>query len=448
MNSMDYTERLTNVTVLGAAGKMGSGILLLLGMEMADLKLKPGGENRNFVLNAMDISSEALPGLMKYLRSQVLKAAEKKTVLLRQLYANRRDLIENSEVIEAYVNEVLELVRPVTRLEAAYDSHLIFEAVAENTELKTKIFKQIDANNPHHPWFFTNTSSIPIGGLNSDAKLEGRILGFHFYNPPAVQKLVEIITIPENTEEMVEFAEQLASNLRKIVVKSNDVAGFIGNGHFIRDALYGIAEAERLSKDMPLHQAIYAINKIGQDYLMRPMGIFQLIDYVGVDVVRFIMMVMNPYMEEEDLHSDLLDQLYDKGIKGGQNADGSQKNGILQYEKGRAVGVYSLEKEDYIPFSDFAAKTDEWLGLLPSVVMPWKNLVRSTNKNVVVETVFAAYKKCDDPGCKLALDYARRSREIGRQLLETHVATSSDDVNTVLMTGFFHAYGPINEFVI
>jgi len=112
---------------------------------------------------------------------------------------------------------------------------------------------------------------------------------------------------------------------------------------------------------------------------MRPMGIFQLIDYVGVDVVRFIMMVMNPYMEEEDLHSDLLDQLYDKGIKGGQNADGSQKNGILQYEKGRAVGVYSLEKEDYIPFSDFAAKTDEWLGLLPSVVMPWKNLVRSTN---------------------------------------------------------------------
>jgi len=62
--------------------------------------------------------------------------------------------------------------------------------------------------------------------------------------------------------------------------------------------------------------------------------------------------------------------------------------------------------------------------------------------------VVVAYKKCDDPGCKLALDYARRSREIGRQLLETHVATSSDDVNTVLMTGFFHAYGPINEFVI
>jgi len=59
--------------------------VLGVGMEMADLKLKPGGENRNFVLNAMDISSAALPGLMKYLRIQVLKDAEKKTLMLRQL---------------------------------------------------------------------------------------------------------------------------------------------------------------------------------------------------------------------------------------------------------------------------------------------------------------------------------------------------------------------------
>ncbi|GAB1404766.1 MAG: 3-hydroxyacyl-CoA dehydrogenase family protein [Lentimicrobiaceae bacterium] len=445
---MDYTERLTNVTVLGAAGKMGSGILLLVALEMADLKLKPGNEKRNFVLNAMDISSEALPGLMKYLRSQVLKAAEKKSVLLRQLYANRHDLIENSEIIEAYVNEVLELVRPVTRIEAAYDSFLVFEAVAENPELKVRMFRQIDSNNTNKPLFFTNTSSIPIGGLNTDAGLEGRILGFHFYNPPAVQKLVELITIPENSEEMVKFAEQLASNLRKIVVRSNDVAGFIGNGHFMRDALYGIEQAMRLAKDMPLHEAIYAINKIGQDYLMRPMGIFQLIDYVGIDVVRFIMMVMNPYMKDENLHSQLLDDYYNKGIKGGQNADGTQKNGFFRYEKGRPTAVYSMDKEDYIPFTGFAAKTDEWLGLVPSVVMPWKNLVRSANRNAIVETVFAAYKKCNDPGCQLALDYARRSREIGRKLLEDHVALSSDDVNTVLMTGFFHAYGPINEFVI
>ena len=445
---MDYTQRLTNVSVLGAAGKMGSGILLLSAMEVADQMLKPENKGHHFVVNAIDVTSSALPGLMLYIREQVLKTAEKKTVQLRSLYADRAELIENSEVIDAYVDDVMSLIRPGTRIEAAYDSTLVFEAVSENASLKTKLFSQINENNPNKPWFFTNTSSVPIGGLNTSAKLEGRILGFHFYNPPAVQKLVELITIDENTEEMKAFAQQLAKNMRKVVVSSNDIAGFIGNGHFMRDALYGIAEAEKLSAEMPLHEAIYAINRVTQDYLMRPMGIFQLIDYVGVDVVRFIMNVMNPYMPEENLHSDLLDALFAKEIKGGQFANGSQKDGILKYEKGRAVGVYSLEKGKYILFDEYASRVNDWLGILPSVVLQWKNLVKSPDKNVIVEAVFAAYKRSNERGCNLALDYARRSRDIGRQLLSTGVALSIEDVNTVMLTGFFHAYGPVNDYVI
>ena len=80
---MKYEERLQNVAVLGAAGKMGSGILLLTALEMADLSLKPEGKGKKFVIHAIDISDEALKGLMKYLRAQVLKAAEKKIVALR-----------------------------------------------------------------------------------------------------------------------------------------------------------------------------------------------------------------------------------------------------------------------------------------------------------------------------------------------------------------------------
>jgi 3-hydroxyacyl-CoA dehydrogenase len=445
---MSYNERISNISVLGAAGKMGSGILLLSAMEAADQMMKPENKGHHYVVNAIDVTSSALPGLMQYIRVQVLKAAEKKTVQLRSVYADRAELIENADVINAYVDDVMSLIRPGTRIEAAYDSTLVFEAVSENAALKIKLFTQINENNSHKPWFFTNTSSVPIGGLNTDAKLEGRILGFHFYNPPAIQKLVELITIKENPEEMKDFAQQLAKNMRKVVVSSNDIAGFIGNGHFMRDALYGIAKAEKLSAEMPLHEAIYAINRITQDYLMRPMGIFQLIDYVGVDVVRFIMNVMNPYMPEEDLHSDLLDTLFAKDIKGGQFANGSQKDGILKYEKGRPVGVYSLEKGDYIMFDAYASRVSDWLGIFPSVVLQWKNLVKSPDKNVIVETVFAAFKKSNDRGCTLALDYARRSCEIGRQLFKMGVAGSVEDVNTVMLTGFFHAYGPVNDYVI
>ncbi|MBK7215303.1 MAG: 3-hydroxyacyl-CoA dehydrogenase family protein [Bacteroidales bacterium] len=444
---MDYSSRLQKVSVLGAAGKMGSGILLLTALEMADLMLKPENRDKVFVLNAIDTSDEGLKGLMKYIRNQVIKAAEKKTVQLRKLYADREDLIENGEIIEAYVADVLSVIRPVTRLEAAYDSALVFEAVSENQALKEKIFRQINENSNAGPWFFTNTSSVPIGLLNTNAGLGGRILGFHFYNPPAVQKLVELITIAENPAEMVEFAGLFAKNLRKTLVPSNDVAGFIGNGHFMRDALFGIQEAERLAKEMPLHEAIYLVDRITRDFLMRPMGIFQLIDYVGLDVVQFILRVMQPHMNGEALHSSLLDEFVLGGVKGGQFSDGSQKDGFFSYAKGKPVSVFSKEKNSYISLADFSAQADTWAGEVPASALPWKNLVKLGDKDSFLQTYFKTLGAMQTKGAALATGYFLNSRSIALKLVSDGVARSEGDVNTVLLTGFFHAYGPINNYL-
>lgn len=442
---MTYEERLQNVTVLGAAGKMGSGILLLTALEMADLMLKPGNKDKTYVLNAMDLSDEGLAGLVKYLRAQILKIAEKKTVMLRKIYQDRNDLIENSDIIEQYIIDVTSIVRPTTRLEAAYESNLIFEAVNENKDLKVKIFKQIDENNDHKPWYFTNTSSVPINILDREAQLGGRVLGFHFYNPPAVQKLVELIWTSQTLREAIDFAHEYAKNLKKVVVPSNDFAGFIGNGHFMRDALHGITQAEKLSAEMSMPEAIYAVNKITQDFLIRPMGIFQLIDYVGIDVVRFIMGVMNPFLENENLHSPLLDKLFDEGVKGGQNSDGSQKDGFLKYEKGRPVAVIDPDTKTYVGFDNFK-KIDEKIGNTPDPELVWKRVVRMKNKEEVLANFYQEMKSMNTPGAEIALAYGRKSNEIGKGLVNDKVAHSEEDVNTVLLTGFFHAYGPINNF--
>jgi 3-hydroxyacyl-CoA dehydrogenase len=433
--------------VLGAAGKMGSGILLLTAVEMANLSLKPENKGKTFVLNAIDLSEEGLAGLMKYLRVQVKKIAEKKMVWLREVYADRKDLIENGEIIDEYIFDVMNIVRPVTTMESAYGSNLIFEAIAENQGLKVKIFSQIDQNNPNKPWYFTNTSSIPIHVLDEEAKLEGRILGFHFYNPPAVQRLVELITIDANGDDMKEFAMAYAKSMRKVVVPSNDFAGFIGNGHFMRDSLHGIAEAEKLMKDFSFTEAIYMVNKVSQDFLVRPMGIFQLIDYVGIDVVRFIMAVMNPWHKDEDLHSDLLDKLFDMGVKGGQNSDGSQKNGFLKYEKGRPVGIYDPDKKDYVMMEEFAAKCNEHLGPLPESWKPWKAVNFSKKKAELLEAYFNDLNNAKTVGASLAKAYNTRSNEIGKGLVARGVGHNDDDVNTVMLTGFFHAYGPINNYL-
>ena len=74
---MTYDERMQKVSVLGAAGKMGSGILLLTAVEMCNLSLKPENRGKSFVLYAIDISEEGLNGLMKYLKVQIRRIAEK-----------------------------------------------------------------------------------------------------------------------------------------------------------------------------------------------------------------------------------------------------------------------------------------------------------------------------------------------------------------------------------
>jgi len=190
---MNYNERMQKVAVLGAAGKMGSGILLLNAVEAADLSLLPENKGKTFLVYAIDVSEEALTGLINYVRAQVLKIAEKKINWIREIYKDRMDLCENGEMIEEYINHVMSLIRPTTLIEAANNANCIFEAIKEDPDLKVSIFKKINENNPNQPWFFTNTSSIPIQYLNEHANLNGRIIGYHFYNPPAVQKLVELI---------------------------------------------------------------------------------------------------------------------------------------------------------------------------------------------------------------------------------------------------------------
>lgn len=444
---MEHDDRFQNVTVVGAAGKMGSGILLLTALEMADQRLKPENTDKYYILYALDVSQKALTGLMGYVRSQVLKAAEKKTVQLRKIYSHRRDLIENSEIIDQYINDVMSIIRPVTTISSAYESDLVFEAASENPELKVRILSDIDRNNPNKPWFFTNTSSIPISYLEKEAGIEGRVLGVHFYNPPAVQKLVEVIKSDKTLPELADFASRFIKNLRKIEVPSNDFAGFIGNGHFMRDAIHGMNVAVKLTSEVSFPEAVYMVNKVSQDFLIRPMGIFQLIDYVGIDVCQYIMKVMHPYVKDEDIHSPLLDKYLELGVKGGQNSDGSQKDGFLKYEKGRISGVYDPDRKEYVPVNELAAVCDTLLGEPPASVVPWKIAVANPKKDEFFKAYFKDMINMDTKGALMAKAYLLRSKEIGEKLVSDKVAFSEKDVNTVLLTGFFHAYGPINNYL-
>jgi 3-hydroxyacyl-CoA dehydrogenase len=445
---MDLDTRLERVAVLGAAGKMGSGIALLLAAEMAKQRLKPENAGRTYVLHLVDVDDKALTGLLGYLRAQLTKIAEKSIVELRGLYEDRKDLIENYDIISAFVDDALTAVRASTTLESVAGSRLIFEAIIEDKDVKIDVLKKIDAICPD-ACYLTNTSSIPIRVLDDGVGLGGRIIGYHFYNPPAVQRLLELITSKETSPELVGLGRELAKRLRKKVFPANDIAGFIGNGHFMRDILHATDEVRRLSGELGEAGAVYAMNRVSQDFMIRPMGIFQLVDYVGVDVCRFIMNVMTEHIENETLRDDLLDRMAEAGIFGGQYADGSQKDGILKYEKGRPLGVYDLAKRDYVLFSDgdWTKPIDEKLGALPDGHASWRALLMDTKKDEKLARYLTVLAASESLGAELARAYLVRSREIAERLVSDGVANSADDVNGVLVNGFYHLYGPINEHV-
>ncbi|HSK08808.1 MAG TPA: 3-hydroxyacyl-CoA dehydrogenase NAD-binding domain-containing protein, partial [Vicinamibacterales bacterium] len=355
------------------------------------------------------------------------------------------DLAEDEDIVEQHVADVLDIVRPTTRLEAATGARVVFEAAPEDLDLKLRLLRRAAGEGSAQPWVFTNTSSIPIEEIDAKAALGGRTMGFHFYNPPAVQKLVELIRARTTAPGVPAFAETLARNLGKTVVWSRDHAGFIGNGHFMRDLLHAIGEVERLGAEMPFAEAVYSINRVSQDFLVRPMGIFQLADYVGLDVCQGILRVMDERLPER-LHSRLVDRMIAAGVRGGQNHDGSQKDGLLRYERGRPAGVYDPAGGGYLPFSGLQAACDARLGPLPDPAVAWKTVVRDPAKDTLLAGFFRAMGRMKTPGAGLARRYGLRSREIGLQLVADGVAERPEDVNQVLLTGFFHAYGPINDY--
>jgi 3-hydroxyacyl-CoA dehydrogenase len=437
-------QRFQNVSVLGAAGKMGSGILYLNVLYISKLAVNPENCNKNFTIYAIDRSQEQLSQLLKYTKGLLLKWAEKNIIWLRTMYAEKAELIENGQIIQAYVDEAMAIIKPTTRIESAFESTLIFEAVIEDLELKTQLLSQIKNNNPNNPWFFTNTSSIPIHILNKAAQLNGNIIGCHFYNPPAIQKLIEVIELKNGHTELSKLVFDFGKDLGKIMVPANDIAGFIGNGFFMRDLLFGIEKSSQLNGPFSFAESVLLIDTLTRDFMLRPMGIFQLMDYVGIDVCNFILNVMNKYLDET-LQSPLLLALLNKNIKGGQNSDGSQKPGFFTYTKGKIDTVYDLDKGMYLPLSELNPKINTYLGQIPDNTT-WKNLSRDPQKKELLNQFFSKLALSDGNGAVMAIEYMKQMKTIGRQLVKQGVTEMDDNVNTVMMTGFHHLYGPINDY--
>lgn len=171
--------------------------------------------------------------------------------------------------------------------EGVKNADLVIEAATENTELKLKIFQQVDNAAPADCILATNTSSISITKIAAVTKRPQQVIGMHFMNPVPVMKLVEIIngyaTLKKVTEKIVTLSKQLG----KTPCVVNDYPGFIANRilmPMINEAIYSLYEGVAGVTE------IDTVMKLG---MAHPMGPLQLADFIGLDVCHAILKVLH-----------------------------------------------------------------------------------------------------------------------------------------------------------
>lgn len=232
--------------------------------------------------------------------------------------------VEKGTITAAVKEKALSNITTHTDLRTGVkDADMVVEAATENSELKLKIFRDLDANAPAHAILATNTSSISITKIGAATARPGQVIGMHFMNPVPVMKLVEVIRGYNTTDAVTAEVMELSRKLEKIPVEVNDYPGFIANRilmPMINEAVYALYEGVAGVEE------IDAVMKLG---MAHPMGPLQLADFIGLDVCLSILNVLldgfgNPKYAPCPLLVNMV-QAGHKGVKTG--------SGFYQYMK-------------------------------------------------------------------------------------------------------------------
>ncbi len=247
---------MTTVAVVGS-GTMGNGIAHVFAQQ-------------GFKVSLIDVSPQAL--------KKALATIEK----------NLERQVSKGTITEAVSKSALANIITATDVASGVrDTELVVEAATENTELKLKIFRELDDAAPANAILASNTSSISITKIAAVTKRPDKVIGMHFMNPVPIMKLVEVIRGYNTSDDVTQKVMELSKTLGKVPVEVNDYPGFVANRilmPMINEAIYTLYERVAGVEE------IDTVMKLG---MAHPMGPLQLADFIGLDVCLSILRVLH-----------------------------------------------------------------------------------------------------------------------------------------------------------
>lgn len=295
-------SKIENIAVIGA-GMMGHGIAQIFAVKGYSVVL-------------MDIKEDLLSGAIQNIRSNLIIMAD--------------NGIGKHEDIESSIKRIK---TTVDLKEAASEAQFVVEAVLENLELKQKIFQDLDAFCPQETILATNTSVISVTEIAEKAGDKARVLGTHFWNPPYLIPLVEVIRGKETSDDAMDMTFDLLKVVSKHPVRVNkDVPGFVGNRlqHALwREAIsivaQGIADASTVDECV----------KFGFGLRLPTLGPMENVDMVGTDLTLAIHDYILKHIESSPDPSPILRQKVEAGNLGFKSGKGFQEWPAADAEKSR-----------------------------------------------------------------------------------------------------------------
>jgi len=268
-------------------------------------------------------------------------------------------LVEKQKVTEANKNAMLANIKTFVDIaESVKDADFVIEAVPEIMDLKKQVFQALDKAAPKHAILASNTSNMSITEIAAATKRPEQVVGVHFFNPAVLMKLVEVIKGGKTSEETMQVAYNLALKMNKVPVRvEKDSIGFVYNRV---NAPTGLLVNLMLEKKVAAPMEIDAkMRKIGM-----PMGPYELMDYVGLDVAYHGARYFAEKLSKDYAPPSWLKAKIDAGELGKKTG-----KGIFDWSKGRPEIDLSKAKEDFDPTALIALQVNEATKLLEAGVV-------------------------------------------------------------------------------